>query len=162
MGICCILYILFLQYGQIQDPSNGYGAIKNPNLNLYTDKFNYQESGYNKIRDDVSTQFHDDIETIMKQNDLYDLNFGEVRVKDQNGNIIILPRANAQDMVTYYEPGEFQYGASTYVPNYEDSVYLSSVGYRTMFDGNSSAKGCDSMCQAYNEFKTKMSKYCDK
>ena len=153
--------VSFLQYGQIQDPSNGYGAIKNPNLDLYTDKFNYQESGYNKIQNDVSTQFHDDIETIIKQNNLYDLNFGEVRVKDQNGDIIILPRTNAQDSVTYYEPGEFPFGASTYVPNYEDSVYLSSVGNRTPF-GEVKLADCDGACKAYNEFKHKMSKYCDK
>jgi hypothetical protein len=152
--------VSFLQYGQIQDPKNGYGAIRNPNLDLYTDKFSYQESGYNKIQDDVSTQFHDDIETIMKQNDQYDLNFGEVRVKDQNGNIVILPRTKAQSSVTYYQPGEFPFGASTYVPNYEDSVYLSSIGYRTMFDGNASTKGCGAMCQAYNEFRSKMDKNC--
>jgi len=153
--------VSFLQYGQIQDPSNGYGAIKNPNLDLYTDKFSNQESGYNKIQNDVSTQFHDDIETIKKQNDMYDLNFGEVRVKDQNGNIVILPKTNAQNNVTYYEPGEFPFGASTYVPNYEDSIYLSSVGNRTRF-GEAKNANCNETCKAYSEFTQKMSKYCDK
>ena len=151
----------FLQYGQIQDPSNGYGAIKNPSLDLYTDQFNYQESGYNKIRNDVSPQFHEDAEDLMKKNDMYDIHFGEVRVKDQSGNIIILPKTNAQDNVTYYNPGEFQFGASTYVPNYEDSVYLSSVGTRTPF-GEVKLPNCNGACNAYNEFKYKMSKYCDK
>lgn len=154
-------FVSFLKYGEIQDPSNGYGAIRNPNLDLYNEKFNYQETGYSKIQNDVDTQFHDDIETIIKQNDLYDLNFGEVRVKDQNGNIVILPRANAQDTVTYYAPGEFPFGASTYVPNYEDSVYLSSVGNRTPFEEVKLAN-CNGACKAYNEFKYKMSEYCDK
>ena len=153
--------VSFLKYGQIQDPSNGYGAIRNPNLDLYKEKFNHQESGYSKIQNDFSVQFHDDIETITKQNDLYDLNFGEVRVKDQNGNIVVLPKTNAQDTVTYYAPGEFPFGASTYVPNYEDSVYLSSVGNRTPF-GEVKLANCNGACKAYNEFKYKMSEYCDK
>jgi len=152
--------VSFLQYGQIQDPSNGYGAIKNPNLDLYTDKFSYQESGYNKIQNDVSTQFHDDIETIKKQNDMYDLNFGEVRVKDQNGDIIILPKTNAQSSVTYYQPGEFPFGASNYVPNYEDSVYLSSVGNRTMFGAQNNNPSCkDDMCKAYNMLRSELDKH---
>jgi hypothetical protein len=153
--------VSFLKYGQIQDPSNGYGAIRNPNLDLYKEKLNYQESGYSKIQNEFSVQFHDDIETIKKQNNLYDLNFGEVRVKDQNGNIVVLPRTNAQETVTYYAPGEFPFGASTYVPNYEDSVYLSSVGNRTPF-GEVKLANCNGACKAYNEFTYKMSEYCDK
>jgi hypothetical protein len=151
----------FLQYGQIQDTSKGYGAIRNPSLDLYNEKFDYQESGYKNIKNDYSAQFHDDIDTIKKQNDMYDLNFGEVRVKDQNGNVVILPRTESQGSVTFYEPGEFPFGASTYVPNYEDSVYLSSLGNRTPF-GNAKLANCNGACNAYNEFKYKMDNYCNK
>ena len=81
-------------------------------------------------------------------------------------HILILPKTNSQGSVTYYQPGEFPFGASTYVPNYEDSVYLSSVGYRTRFgnthtNGNTHVTGCDVACQAYNEFKSKMDNYYD-
>lgn len=154
-------HVSFLQYGQIMDPSNGYGAIKNPSLDLYTDKYSHQESGYKDIKNNYSTQFHDDIETIKKNNDMYDLSFGEVRVKDQNGNIIILPKTESQGSVTYYEPGSFPFGSSLYVPNYEDSVYLSSVINRSPF-GQTKLANCSGACNAYTEFKTKMEKYCDK
>lgn len=153
--------VSFLQYGQIQDASKGYGAIRNPNLDLYNENFNHQETGYKDVTNNTSVQFHDDIETIKKQNDMYDLNFGEVRVKDQYGNVVILPMANAQSSVTYYQPGEFPFGASTYVPNYEDSVYLSSIGNRTPF-GNTKLTNCNGACNAYNEFKYKMDNYCNK
>ena len=154
-------YVSFLQYGQIMDASNGYGAIKNPNLDLYTDKYSGPESGYKDISNNLNAQFHDDIDTIVKQNDMYDLSFGDVRVKDQNGNVYILPRAGSQSSVTYYEPGSFTYSGSVYVPNYEDSVYLGSVSKRSPF-GEVKLANCNGACKAYNEFKFKMEEYCDK
>ena len=154
-------FVSFLKYGQIQDTANGYGAIRNPNLDLYNEKFNYEETRYKDIQNDMSVQFHDDIETIQKQNDIYDLNFGEVRVKDQYGNVVILPMTKTQNSVTYYQPGEFPFGASTYVPNYEDSIYLSSIGNRTPF-GEVKLANCNGACNAYNEFKYKMDNYCNK
>ena len=83
---------------------------------------------------------HDDIETIKKNNPLYDLSFGQVRVVDRtvdpSGKILIFPMVKSQGLVTYYTPGDYPFGAAKYVPNYEDSVYLSNVGYRTRFGHN--------------------------
>jgi hypothetical protein len=44
---------------------------------------------------------------------------------DQCGNMVILPRLQAQGDITYYTPGAYRFGPANYVPNYEDSVYLS-------------------------------------
>ena len=150
--------VSFLKYGEIQDVSSGYGKILNTNLDLKIKDFNYINSNYKDISNNYGIQFHNDIDEIKKQNDMYDLSFGEVRVKDQNGNIIILPRIDSEGSITYYQPGEFRFGASTYIPNYEDSVYLSRVTNRTMF-GNTQPNQCDDACKAYNEFKSKMDKY---
>lgn len=130
--------VSFLQYGQIADPSNGYGFITDPNLNLSAKQFNYGKSNYRDISNNYDIEFHNDASSIIQQNNMYDLEFGQTRVLDQNGNMIILPKTNSQGNVTYYQPGEFPFGAANYVPNYEDSVYLSSVGYRTMFDNKKS------------------------
>ena len=119
--------ISFLPYGEIQDKSKGYGKTKNPNLFLSTKNFNYTTSNYRDVSNNYDTIFHDEPETIIKQHSLYDLEYGEVRVKDQSGNVIILPKTNSQGSVTYYQPGEFPFGAAKYVPNYEDSIYLSKA-----------------------------------
>ena len=157
------IFVSFLRYGEIQDPSNGYGKISDPSLNLSTTKFNYITSNYRDISNNYDTLFHDDIDTIQKQSDLYDLSFGQILVKDQNGNIVTMPKTNAQDNVTYYNPGEFQFSAAKYVPNYEDSIYLSSIGYRTILGNTSAASSdCGSMCKAYNDFKYIMDKSCGK
>lgn len=156
--------ISFLKPNQIADASNGYGAIPNPKLNLSAVNFDYAASNYRDVSNNYDVQFHIDAEELKKQNGMYDLEFGEVRVLDQTGNIIILPKTNSQGSVTFYQPGEFPFGASTYVPNYEDSVYLSSIGNRTFLgnthtNGNTHINNCDLACQAYNEFKRKMDIY---
>lgn len=120
----------FLPEGKLADEKKGYGLKVNPTLNLSTTAFNFASSNYRDISNNYNVQFHDSVDVIKEQNDI---TLGEVRVKDQNGNIIILPRPTSQSTVTYYKPGEYPFGASNYVPNYEDSVYLGSVGYRTQF-----------------------------
>jgi hypothetical protein len=149
--------VAFLQYGEIQDKDKGYGKMMNPTLDLKMKDFNYKTSNYRDVSNNYDMQFHDDEDTIKKQNNLYDLNFGEVRVRDQNGNIIILPKVESQNAVTYHQPGEFVFGSSKYIPNYEDSIYLSQISRNMMF-GNTKAGECDTACKAYNEFKSKMDK----
>lgn len=49
-------------------------------------------------------------------------------VKDPSGNLVFVPwNDNLGNNTTYYTSGAYPYGASTYVPNYEDSVYLSKT-----------------------------------
>jgi hypothetical protein len=155
--------VSFLKYGEIADNKTGYGKTQNAKLNQSTTNFNYNTSNYrDNVKDNYNAEFHDNMEDIIKQNKMYDLGFDLTRVIDQCGNMISLPKTKAQSSVTYYQPGEFPFGAAKYVPNYEDSVYLSSVGYRTMFgnvDGNTSSSSCGVVCQAYNDFKTKMDNY---
>jgi hypothetical protein len=142
-------FVSFLRFGQVADKEKGYGYTKKK-----------EDIKYREIEDNYNVQFHDDAETVKKQNDL---KMGEVMVKDQNGNMILLPKAEAQGSVTFYQPGEFPFGASTYVPNYEDSIYLSSVGYRTMLGNTISGNtNCGAICKAYNEFKIQMDLQCEK
>uniref|UniRef100_A0A6C0D486 Peptidase C1A papain C-terminal domain-containing protein n=1 Tax=viral metagenome TaxID=1070528 RepID=A0A6C0D486_9ZZZZ len=53
---------------------------------------------------------------------------------DSKGNLYKQSGANPHVETIYYQPGSYLFGASTYVPNYEDSVYLSKL------TGESSAK----------------------
>jgi hypothetical protein len=45
---------------------------------------------------------------------------------DGNGNLVALPPMVGPNSITYYSPDSYTFGAATYVPSYEDSVYLSS------------------------------------
>jgi hypothetical protein len=54
------------------------------------------------------------------------MNLGTYYQYDQNGNMIEIQNTEAQfSPVLYYVPGAYKFGSSNYIPNYEDSVYLS-------------------------------------
>lgn len=50
-------------------------------------------------------------------------------VKGENGKPIGINMARTQIFPTYYTPGSFYYGASNYVPTYEDAVKLSKIEF---------------------------------
>jgi hypothetical protein len=88
---------------------------------------NNENMANSKQMPDLDTEFHQSEAQIIADNDYKDLKSGDIYVTDQSGNKVLIPRSNVQNSVTYYQPGIYRYGASTYVPNYEDSVFLSKT-----------------------------------
>ena len=68
------------------------------------------------------TEYHETAEQL-KSSDA-DTNAG-TWILDKSGNKINVPWSDISGSITYYTPGTYTYGASSYVPNYEDSIYLS-------------------------------------
>jgi hypothetical protein len=75
--------------------------------------------------DNLDLQYHDDANAIIAQDGINNASFNSVNVLDQYGIMKTMPYAPSQSLPIYYSPGSFVFGASSYVPNYEDSVYLS-------------------------------------
>jgi hypothetical protein len=75
----------------------------------------------------LNIQYHDNIEDINSQSRLYKTDFSSINVIDQHGNVVLLPYTPVQGMITYYKPGTYYYGATAYVPTYEDSIYFSKT-----------------------------------
>lgn len=48
-------------------------------------------------------------------------------IYDSSKNKIWVPWSDVKAGITYYTPGSYPYGPSTYIPNYEDSIYLSET-----------------------------------
>lgn len=72
-------------------------------------------------------QYHESESEIKPATDDTEFKNGDIYVRDQNGNVVILPSRNVQGSTLYFDPGYFKFGSSNYVPNYEDSVYLSKT-----------------------------------
>lgn len=70
------------------------------------------------------SQYHPSEETIQK-NTNYEENI--FYVKGSDGKPIPVKFAKTQSYPIYYTPGSFPYGASNYIPNYEDAVKLSKI-----------------------------------
>jgi hypothetical protein len=92
-------------------------------------------------------------------------------MKDATGAIVCvpvkgngtLPTTGNGTLPTYYQPGSFQFSSSNFVPNYEDSVYLSmSTGLYTVANvlpsATSSAMG--GFCNAYIKSPTDLEQKC--
>ena len=69
----------------------------------------------------IDTVYHD-----TDMSDASDNNLGVFYQFDQNGNMVRIENTESQfSPVLYYIPGAYKFGSSNYVPNYEDSVYMS-------------------------------------
>ena len=77
--------------------------------------------------DNYDLLYHDSEETIKYQSGLYGSEFGTTMVLDSCGNKILIPYNEIQGYPIYYKPGTYKYGASKYVPTYEDSIFLSKA-----------------------------------
>jgi hypothetical protein len=83
-----------------------------------------EKTDFTKAANDFNVEYHDPPEKIIKDEGI---ELGKVWVFDPilKKKVAIL-RPSTQSNYTYYEPGIYKYGASTYVPNYTESVLLSS------------------------------------
>ena len=109
----------------------------------------------------TSLMYHDTAENIAEQTDAYGLKGGTAYVFDSCGNKIALPPTKMQGNVTYYQPGTYRFGAATYVPSYEDSVYLSRTsGVSQVATVNNAAYVNGDLCNYYKNNPDKMEEIC--
>ena len=52
---------------------------------------------------------------------------GKMWVKDKTGKLIAIPYNEAKNTTLYYQTGSYPFGPSSYVPNYQESVFLSKL-----------------------------------
>jgi hypothetical protein len=126
-----------------------------PNANAYKNLTHYDTNNYN-------VQYHDDINTIKSEEDAkYGLSSNSVKVKDQSGNTIIMTVPEIQGSITYYQPGSYRFGAASYVPNYEDSVYLSKTTGMSNFNNvQDTASMQAGFCTSYKNNPNKLEEMC--
>jgi hypothetical protein len=106
-----------------------------------TDITKYDSNNYN-------VQYHDNITDLNSQSGVYSTSFPKLDISANDGSSLSLPYLAAQALPTYYRPGSYIYGAATYVPNYEDSVYLSkTTGLTTTSNVYPTAEMLGGYCQ---------------
>jgi hypothetical protein len=74
----------------------------------------------------LDVKFHDNIEDIIEQTNAYVPPKEKIIVKDKKGKALEVNISNTLGGFTYYKPGTYKYGGTSYVPSYEDSIILSS------------------------------------
>lgn len=152
--------VSFLPYGKIQNQTTGIGYIDNPNLISKTGQFDSTNTNFKDIANDTDINYHESAEDLMAKAKSSDANFKYVNVKDQNGNMVKVLKSELQGTTTYYQPGSFPFGASSYIPKYEDSVYLSRTTNESPFLEYTPLNGGLSACKKYKDLPDKNEEYC--
>ena len=126
------------------------------------------DSAGNKIKDEkgnfvVDTQYHDSADKIAEESGNKDLQDGTIYVSDKDGKTVAIPKSNVQSDITYYQPNSYRFGASTYVPTYEDSVYLSrTTGQSTVGAFANPAYMYGGVCTYFKDQPAKLEEACQK
>ena len=135
--------------------------VNTPNSIFQTSNDKDPKTKYNS--DNLDVTYHDSEKQVSSEAGNADLEDGTVYVKDKEGNTIALPKINVQGSVTYYQPDSYRFGASTYVPTYEDSVYLSrTTGLSTTGVVANPAYMLGGVCKYYNNQPDKLEEACQK
>jgi len=104
------------EYKKLPDPGKHTPLKYNPNFT--PEKYSMTDISYNAH--DTDRVYRDP--TAGKTDDP---NLGKYWMFDDEGKLIEVNTESNKSPILYYVPGAYKFGASNYVPNYEDSVYLS-------------------------------------
>lgn len=108
----------------------------------------YKNSYYDNI------QYHDSEASIRAASSSPGEGTGIAYVIDKNGNKIGLGKSSTQPNQLFYTPGSFPFGSASYVPKYDDAVYLSKLTGETtasMLEGTAAMKGGFCTQEAHNK-----------
>jgi hypothetical protein len=148
--------------GTNMEGTNGIGYSENKDLILSKLDPKYKENAVRFDANDLDVQYHDTADNILKQNDVFeDASYGAITVRDKDGNLVVLPRKNLQGDITYYTPGTFKYQPGGYVPNYEDSVFLSRATYVHTYGQYEPTDVKKGFCEAYKGDQEKLEALCN-
>ena len=130
---------------------NGNSFVTNGNANV-----NYR---YNK--DNLDITYHADATSILNNSTNSSMLSDTIISYDASGKQILIPK-NIEGPAIYYEPGSFRFGASTYVPNYADSIYLSKItGEANTGKYYSTAATLGGQCEYYKDSPIKLEEVCN-
>jgi len=147
--------------------TSGYAELDRAGNLIYLDNNNNYITSNNDVKynsnPDNFPQYHASEEQIKEDSDYTEFKNGDIYVRDQTGNVVILPGSSVQGSTLYFQPGYFQFGSSTYVPNYEDSVYLSkTTGLSTISNIINPPYVLGGICNQYKDQPLLLEEACQK
>lgn len=100
----------------------------NDELSKYTITDSSSKNPYRYDSNNYNMTYHSDPTLNSDANEMSD-NLAKTGtwVIDRNGKKTLIPWSEIKKDITYYTPGSYPFGPSNYVPNYENSIYLSQT-----------------------------------
>jgi len=127
-----------------------------------TDEYQAKMSNTNYDTNNYDVKYHSDPtdNTDMSNNSVSGT--GKMWVLDSSGNLVSIPYNENKNTTLYYEPGSFRFGSSNYIPNYEESIYLSKLTNTTSvspyLDAENRAGG---FCEYYKNNPEELEQKCN-
>lgn len=109
-----------IPYGYTIDPYDNTKIAETNKLINEKYKTKYNALNFNDI------EYHTD-PTKSNNTDESTAGPGKMWVLDKDNKLVAVPYGDVNNNTLYYEPGSFRFGSSNYVPNYEETVYLSKL-----------------------------------
>lgn len=155
LAICSYIYIYNPSEGLVNSndattPLNMYSTTAPPTSTPIDPKTIYDKDNYNVI-------YHTDPSNIN-----YESSSGppSTWVMKDDGKLHSIPYSDNSGNHLYYEPGAYRFGPSSYIPNYEESIYLSKLTKLTntsTYNSESSSRG---FCEQYKDYPDKLEEMC--
>jgi hypothetical protein len=109
--------------------------------------------------DNYDVNYHTPAETLAEEEGNINKN---MVVRDSSGNMVNLTLSASQPTPTFFVPGSYTFGSSTYVPSYEDSVYLSrTTGLSTLRQVKPTSSMLGGFCGQLSSDPTALEQKCN-
>jgi len=116
----------------------------------------------NDLSKSIDIQYHKTEAQLLSEAQPSDVQFGNTYIYDENGNKIAYPSSSVQGNITYYTPGSYPFGTANYVPNYENSIYLSKLtGLSTTAPVYNTAEMLGGFCSYFRNQPERKEKVCN-
>jgi len=164
-----------IKYAMNDNSGERFQLPKEPTINRYTttttdaegdSQYNVDASGNVTKNEDWNADtafpdYHDSASSLIRDDPR--LNQKKMYVKGKDGKLMEVPWTGSQTDINYNEPGYFRYQPSTFVPNYEDSVYLSRLtGLSTTKPVEDTASKKGGFCEYHRNSPIKIEEECGK
>jgi hypothetical protein len=170
--LCIIIIGLYncIDWNSIENYSNlkmNYASTQwNGNSNSISGNRISDSSTNTKYNNDISQlmniQYHQTDDQLIAESEPSHVQFGNTYIYDKNGNTIAYPSSSVQGNITYYTPGSYPFGTANYVPNYENSIYLSKLtGLSTTTPIYNTAEMLSGFCSYFRIQPEKKEKVCN-
>ena len=124
------LYYYIDETGMLAQVPSGY--IASPDKRSYIEIAG-ELSGNTLVFQDEEYETDENVLNTSYQENNYDITYHEETpkeipetwVRDSSGNVVSLPYFDVKHTTLYYDPNQMKYDQSNYVPNYQESVWLS-------------------------------------
>lgn len=140
----------------------GYTVNEDKKGITMTDQYQAQVSRTTYNTNNYDVTYHSDPTEETNMEDENSAGIGKMWILNASGQLVSIPYRDNTHTTLYYEPGSFRFGSSNYVPNYEETVYLSKLTNHSTaspyIDATSIGGG---FCEYYKNNPDELEKRCN-